>query len=283
MALAVEALVVDPVALLCDSASSKTLCPQPVLLSWPEAPALETEPSHPASCISTGKMWVAEGPAPDQWSLRDGAHAGHFLAMAEHLRTTGQLVDVAVGPEGDVAHAVVLASISSFFHRFLEGRTRQLRQDPPPHVPLPPGTTVWGWRALLTFAYGGVVPHGRVKEVEEAARALGAPRLAAACTLRLEIDHQEEDPKPLEEQWETLRAMEQLRVNGVGCDLQLQAGNEVIPGGQEVGVPYEGLRSGTGCPGTAKSSDGDDKTAVPGGDQVLEVPTELLPLAEMGL
>ncbi|XP_005060019.1 PREDICTED: kelch-like protein 33 [Ficedula albicollis] len=174
-------------------------------------------------------MWVAEGPAPDQWNLRDGAHAGHFLAVAEHLRATGQLVDVAVGPEGDMAHAVVLASISSFFHRFLEGRTRQLRQDPPPHVPLPPGTTLWGWRAVLTFAYGGIVPHGRAKEVEEAARALGAPRLAAACALHLEIDHQEEGPKPLEEQWETLRAMEQLHANGVGCDLQLQAGNEVIP------------------------------------------------------
>ncbi|XP_063016811.1 kelch-like protein 33 [Melospiza melodia melodia] len=174
-------------------------------------------------------MWVAEGPAPDQWNLRDGAHAGHFLSVADHLRTAGQLVDVTVGPEGDMAHAVVLASISSFFHRFLEGRTRQLCQDPLPHIPLPPGATLWGWRALLTFAYGGIVPHGQVKEVEEAARALGAPRLVAACALRLETDHQEEGPKPLEEQWETLRAMEQLHTNGVGCDLQLQAGNEVIP------------------------------------------------------
>ncbi|RMC00755.1 hypothetical protein DUI87_22438 [Hirundo rustica rustica] len=122
-----------------------------------------------------GKMWIAEGPAPDRWSLRDGAHAGHFLAVADQLRTTGQLVDVAVGPERDMAHAVVLASISSFFYRFLEGRTQQLRQDPPPHVPLPPGATLWGWRAVLTFAYGGIVPHGRAREVEEAARALGAP------------------------------------------------------------------------------------------------------------
>lgn len=228
-------------------------------------------------------MWVAEGPAPDQWSLRDRAHAGHFLSVADHLRTTGQLVDVAVGPESDMAHAVILAAISSFFHRFLESRTRQLRQDPPPHVPLPPGATLWGWRAVLTFAYGGIVPHGRAKEVEEAARALGAPRLVAACALRLEIDHQEEGPEPLEEQWETLRAMEQLHASGVGCDLQLQAGNEVIPGEQGVGVLHEGLRSGTGRSGTAKFSGGDDKAAAPGGDQALEVPSGLLPLAELGL
>lgn len=228
-------------------------------------------------------MWVAEGPAPDQWSLRDRAHAGHFLSVADHLRTTGQLVDVAVGPESDMAHAVILAAISSFFHRFLESRTRQLRQDPPPHVPLPPGATLWGWRAVLTFAYGGIVPHGRAKEVEEAARALGAPRLVAACALRLEIDHQEEGPEPLEEQWETLRAMEQLHASGVGCDLQLQAGNEVIPGEQGVGVLHEGLRSGTGRSGTAKSSGGDDKAAAPGGDQALEVPSGLLPLAELEL
>lgn len=203
--------------------------------------------------------------------------------MADHLRTTGQLVDVAVGPESDMAHAVILAAISSFFHRFLESRTRQLRQDPPTHVPLPPGATLWGWRAVLTFAYGGIVPHGRAKEVEEAVRALGAPRLVAACALRLEIDHQEEGPEPLEEQWETLRAMEQLHASGVGCDLQLQAGNEVIPDEQGVGVLHEGLRSGTGRSGTAKSSGGDDKAAAPGGDQALEVPSGLLPLAELGL
>ncbi|KAJ7412992.1 hypothetical protein BTVI_44565 [Pitangus sulphuratus] len=182
-----------------------------------------------AALGARGKMWVAEGSAPTQWSLRDGTHAGHFLAMADNLRTTGQLVDVAVGPEGDKAHAVVLASISSFFLCFLEGRTRELHQDSPLHVPLPPGATLQGWRAMLTFAYRGMVPHGQEKEVEEAARALGAPRLVAACTLRLEIDPKEEGPEPLEEQWETLRAMEQLHANGLGCDLQLQAGDEVIP------------------------------------------------------
>ncbi|XP_069646092.1 kelch-like protein 33 [Haliaeetus albicilla] len=174
-------------------------------------------------------MWVAEGPAPAQWSLRDAAHARHFLATADHLRTAGLLVDVAVGPEGDMAHAVVLASISSFFLRFLESRTRELRQGPPPSLPLPPGATLWGWRAVLAFAYGGTVPHGREKEVEEAARVLGAPRVVAACAPRLESDPQEGGPEPLEEQWETLRAMEQLHASGLGCDLQLWAGDEVIP------------------------------------------------------
>ncbi|NXH11946.1 KLH33 protein, partial [Bucco capensis] len=148
---------------------------------------------------------------------------------ADHFRTAGQLVDVAVGPEGDVAHAVVLASISSFFLRFLEGRTDKMLQGSPPHVPLPPGTTLWGWRAVLTFAYGGIVPRGREKEVEEAAQALGAPRVVANCAPRLENDNQERDPEPLEEQWKTLRAMEQLHASGLGCDLQLQAGDEVIP------------------------------------------------------
>ncbi|NXF37230.1 KLH33 protein, partial [Nyctibius bracteatus] len=149
--------------------------------------------------------------------------------MADQLRTAGQLVDVAVGPEGDMAHTVVLASISSFFLHSLEGRTRALRQGPLLHVPLPPGATLWGWRAVLAFAYGGTVPHGREEEVAEAARALGAPRVVAACALRLESDPQEGGPEPLDEQWETLRAMEQLHASGLGCDLQLRAGDEVIP------------------------------------------------------
>ncbi|PKK17573.1 kelch-like family member 33 [Columba livia] len=174
-------------------------------------------------------MWVAEGPAPAQWTLRDGAHAGQLLTIADQLRTAGQLVDVTVGPEGDMAHAVVLASISSFFLRFLEGRTRDLRQDPLPHVPLPPGATLRGWRAVLAFAYGGTVPHSQEQEVQEAARALGAPRVVAACGQRLESDPQDGGPGPLEEQWETLRAMERLHASGLGCDLQLRAGDEVIP------------------------------------------------------
>uniref|UniRef100_A0A8C4U8L4 BTB domain-containing protein n=1 Tax=Falco tinnunculus TaxID=100819 RepID=A0A8C4U8L4_FALTI len=198
-------------------------------------------------------MWVAEGPAPARWSLRDGGHAGHFLATADHFRAAGQLVDVAVGPEGDVAHAVVLASISSFFLRFLEGRTRELRQGPLPRVPLPAGATLWGWRAVLAFAYGGTVPHGREKEVEEAAQALGAPRVVAACAPRLERDPQDRGPEPLEEQWETLRAMEHLHASGLGCDLQLRAGDEVIPGEPGVGVSREGLRRGTGRAGTVGS------------------------------
>ncbi|NWR56697.1 KLH33 protein, partial [Bucorvus abyssinicus] len=148
---------------------------------------------------------------------------------ANNLRAAGQLVDVAVGPEGDVAHAVVLASISSFFLRFLEGRTSEPCRGSPPHVPLPPGATLWGWRAVLAFAYGGTVPRGREKEVEATARALGAPRVVAACAPRLESDPQEGGPESLEEQWETLRAMEQLHARGLGCDLQLKAGDEVIP------------------------------------------------------
>ncbi|NWI62259.1 KLH33 protein, partial [Todus mexicanus] len=148
---------------------------------------------------------------------------------AEQLRTAGQLVDVAVGPEGDVAHAVVLASISSFFLSFLEGRTSKQLQGPPPRISLPAGASLRGWRALLAFAYGGAVPHGQEKEVEEAARALGAPRVVAACSPRLQSDPQEGGHEPLEEQWETLRAMERLHASGLGCDLQLQAGDEVIP------------------------------------------------------
>ncbi|KAM9369192.1 kelch-like protein 33 [Phaethornis superciliosus] len=179
-------------------------------------------------CV-TGKMWVAEGPVPAQWHLQDKAHAKHFLAAADHLRAAGHLVDVAVGPEGDVAHAVVLASISSFFVRFLEGRSRELCQGPPAPVPLPAGVTLHGWRAVLAFAYGGTVPHGREKEVEEAARALGVPRLVGARALRLQSDPQARGPEPLEEQWKTLRAMEQLHARGLGCDLRLQAENEVIP------------------------------------------------------
>lgn len=216
-------------------------------------------------------MWVAEGPAPAQWTLRDGAHAGQFLATADQLRAAGQLVDVAVGPEGDVAHAVVLASISSFFLHFLEGRTGDLRQDPLPHVPLPPGATLRGWQAVLTFAYGGTVPHGQEQEVEEAARALGAPRVVAACGRRLESDPQDGGPEPLEEQWETLRAMERLHASGLGCDLQLRAGDEVIPGEPGVGVPWEGVARGCGMLGQLRPLAGTLGAEAAGGDGEVEV------------
>uniref|UniRef100_A0A663N4V1 BTB domain-containing protein n=1 Tax=Athene cunicularia TaxID=194338 RepID=A0A663N4V1_ATHCN len=182
-----------------------------------------------SDCFQSGLMvGLVISSGPSQWSLRDEAHAERFLATAERLRTSGQLVDVSVGPEGDVG--------------------------PPPHVPLPPGATLRGWRALLAFAYGGTVPQGSEKEVLEAARALGAPRMVAACAPRLES---EAGPKPLEEQWETLRAMEQLHGSGLGCDLQLRAGEEVIPGEPGVGVPQGGLRRPTGRSGTARSPDRD--------------------------
>lgn len=276
----------DPVAFTMGSASSRAPCPQPGLLPWARGSGCGDGTLTPPTLCSTGKMWVAEGPAPAQWSLRDGAHARHFLATADHLRTAGLLVDVAVGPEGDMAHAVVLASISSFFLRFLESRTRELRQGPPPSLPLPPGATLWGWRAVLAFAYGGTVPHGREKEVEEAARVLGAPRVVAACAPRLESDPQEGGPEPLEEQWETLRAMEQLHASGLGCDLQLWAGDEVIPG-----EPGGGGSRGVGCPpGGAEEGDrgqpgplpGMLGAEAPGADEELEVPTGLVS-GELGL
>lgn len=235
------------------SANSSPVCPPRTTWLWGWHPDLTPR-------VPTGKMWVAEGPAPAQWHLRDGAHARHFLAMANDLRTAGQLVDVAVGPEGDVAHAVVLASVSSFFLCFLEDRTRELRRGPPAHIPLPPGATLWGWRALLAFAYEGTVPHGREREVEESARVLGAPRVVAACASRLEGDHQEGGPEALEEQWETLRAMEQLHASGLGCDLRLQAGDEVIPGELGVGVPWGERGPGTLGPLWGESG---DRGAVP--------------------
>ncbi|NWY06587.1 KLH33 protein, partial [Nothoprocta ornata] len=147
---------------------------------------------------------------------------------ADELRAAGQLVDVAVGPEGDVAHAVVLASVSSFFLQFLEGRSGERPHGSVPHVALPPGATPWGWRAVLAFAYGGTLPRGKEKEVEEAAQALGAPRVVAACAPQPGGTPQA-PPEPLEQQWETLRSMEQLHASGLGCDLRLQAGDEVIP------------------------------------------------------
>ncbi|NXD14235.1 KLH33 protein, partial [Nothocercus nigrocapillus] len=143
---------------------------------------------------------------------------------ADELRAAGQLVDVAVGPERDVAHAVVLASVSSFFLRFLEGGRRERPRGSLPHVPLPPGATPRGWRAVLAFAYGGALPSGKEKEVEEAARALGAPRVTAACA-----PQPGGTAEPLEQQWETLRSMGKLHDSGLGCDLRLQAGDEVIP------------------------------------------------------
>uniref|UniRef100_A0A287CZM6 BTB domain-containing protein n=1 Tax=Ictidomys tridecemlineatus TaxID=43179 RepID=A0A287CZM6_ICTTR len=81
--------------------------------------------------------------------------------------------------------------------------------------------------AVLTFAYEGVLGPASLGDVLAAAHALGAPRVKAAAQRRCEEpgNAREEEKKlsQAEELRESLRSIELLYREGVGCDLELEA------------------------------------------------------------
>nr|XP_032621601.1 kelch-like protein 33 isoform X2 [Chelonoidis abingdonii] len=175
-------------------------------------------------------MWPGEGPGPDEegdapephWELRSECHAQQFFEAALELRGQGQLVDMTVlaGTQRYQAHGVVLAAVSTFFCQRLACRAAG-------EVDVSPLATPRGWEAVLDFAYTGTFTAmpGTAGELEAAAQALGVPRVVEICQ---KMGGGLEGRSPDEEQWETLRGMEELYRAGVGCDLALTTEGETF-------------------------------------------------------
>uniref|UniRef100_A0A5F9DNZ3 Kelch like family member 33 n=1 Tax=Oryctolagus cuniculus TaxID=9986 RepID=A0A5F9DNZ3_RABIT len=166
--------------------------------------------------------------------IRSEEHPSQFFAEARRLREQRLLLDEEVSVGGRVygAHRVILAAVSSFFRERLRAGSGGPR--PPFSLAVAPG----GWEALLTFAYEGVLGPAPRGEVVAVAEALGAPRVKAAAQPRRQGagDAGEDDEKPsqAEELQENLRSIELLFREGIGCDLELEAGGCRLQGGTPV-------------------------------------------------
>ncbi|TFJ99851.1 E3 ubiquitin-protein ligase TRIM41-like [Platysternon megacephalum] len=184
-------------------------------------------------------MWPGEGPelaegpgeernTPEpRWELRSECHAQQFFEAALELRGHGQLVDMTVmaGAQRYQAHGVVLAAVSAFFcQRLACGAAGEVDVD------VSPLATPRGWEAVLDFAYTGAFTAmpGTAGELVAAAQALGAPRVVEICRRMRGGLEGPEGRSPDEEQWETLRGMEELYRAGVGCDLALTTEGETF-------------------------------------------------------
>ncbi|XP_020742946.2 kelch-like protein 33 isoform X2 [Odocoileus virginianus] len=150
-------------------------------------------------------------------------HPSQFFAEAQRLREQRLLLDeeVSVGGRAYGVHRVILAAVSSLFRgRLLGGRGPQ----PPLSLDVTPGA----WQAVLTFAYEGVLGPAPREDVLIAAEALGAPRVKAAAQWGRQGAgsglEDEKQPSQAEELRENLRSIELLYQEGIGCDLELEAG-----------------------------------------------------------
>nr|XP_015106527.1 kelch-like protein 33 [Vicugna pacos] len=156
--------------------------------------------------------------------LRSEEHPSQFFSEAQRLREQRLLLDEEVSVGGRVygVHRVILAAVSSLFRdRLLNGRGQQ----PLFSLEVTPGA----WEAVLTFAYEGVLGPAPRGDVLVAAEALGAPRVKAAAQWGREgagsAGEDEKHPSQAEELRENLRSIELLYQEGIGCDLELEAGS----------------------------------------------------------
>ncbi|KAG6920859.1 kelch like family member 33, partial [Chelydra serpentina] len=194
-------------------------------------------------------MWPGQGPEPAErpgeegavpeprWELRSECHARQFFEAALELCGQGQLTDVTVtaGARRYQAHGVVLAAVSTFFCQRLACRAVG-------EVDVSPLATPRGWEAVLDFAYTGAfaATPGTAGELAAAAQTLGVPRVLEICQRMGGGLGGPEGRSPGEEQWETLRGMEELYRAGVGCDLALTTEGETFQGEWGLWVKSEG-------------------------------------------
>ncbi|XP_062944574.1 kelch-like protein 33 isoform X2 [Cynocephalus volans] len=164
-----------------------------------------------------------EEDAAEPEGLRSEEHPSQFFAEAQRLREQRLLLDEEVSVGGRIygVHRVILAAVSSLFRGRLLGGGG-------PRPPFSLDVAPTGWEAVLTFAYEGVLGPAPWGDVQAAAEALGAPRVKAAAQRRCQgAGNSEKDvkkPSQVEELRENLRSIELLYREGVGCDLELEAG-----------------------------------------------------------
>ncbi|XP_036128178.1 kelch-like protein 33 [Molossus molossus] len=207
--------------------------------SWPRTP--DEDPSLPPFPLEEpGPRSIASGnlPSPalsleeeedddedaaEPEALRSEEHLSQFFAEAQRLREQKLLLDEEVSVRGRVygVHRVILAAVSSLFRGRLLGGI-----GPRPSFSL--NVAPRAWEAVLTFAYEGVLGPVPLEDVLAAAEVLGAPRVKAAAQRKLErtgsTQDDEKQPSQAEELRENLRSIELLYQEGIGCDLELEAG-----------------------------------------------------------
>lgn len=167
--------------------------------------------------------------------LRSEEHPSQFFAEAQRLREQRSLLDEEVLVAGQVygVHRVILAAVSSLFR----GRLQGVRGPQPPfNLDVAPGA----WEAVLTFAYEGVLGPAPPGDVLVAAEALGAPRVKAVAQGKGERSGSAQDdekrPSQAEELRENLHSIELLYQEGIGCDLELEAGGCRLRGEGLLGI-----------------------------------------------
>lgn len=209
--------------------------------SWPPSP--DEDPSLPPFPLEEpGPRLMAPGSLPspalsleEEEEDEDGEdaaepeglcseeHPSQFFAEAQRLREQRLLLDEEVSVGGRIygVHRVILAAVSSLFRGRLLGSGG-------PQPPFSLDVTPRAWEAVLTFAYEGVLGPAPQGDVLVAAETLGAPRVKAVAQRGRQgagsAGEDEKQPSQAEELRENLRSIELLYREGIGCDLELEAG-----------------------------------------------------------
>lgn len=220
-------------------------------LSWPRTPDEDSGlPPFPLEEPGLRSMAPGNLPSPvlslegeedededstEPEELRSEEHPSQFFAEAQRLREQRLLLDEEVLVAGRVygVHRVILAAVSSLFRNRLQGFRGP---QPPFSLDVAPGA----WEAVLTFAYEGVLGPAPPGDVLVAAEALGAPRVKAVAQGKGKRPGSAQDdkkwPSQAEELRENLRSIELLYQEGIGCDLELEAGGCWLRGEDPLGI-----------------------------------------------
>lgn len=191
----------------------------------------------PSPALSLEEEEEDDGDSAEPEALRSEEHLSQFFAEAQRLREQRLLLDEEVSVRGRVygVHRVVLAAVSSLFRGRLQGGTG-------PRPPFSLNVAPRAWEAVLTFAYEGALSPVPLEDVLVAAEVLGAPRVKAAAQRKLErpgsTRDDEKQPSQAEELRENLRSIELLYQEGIGCDLELEAGGCRLRGEGLWGILY---------------------------------------------
>lgn len=124
-------------------------------------------------------------------------------------------------------HAPVLAAVSSRICEDLRGRTMENNRI---HICLGPEVDAVGLEAVVEFAYSGFISclnEDTVHQIKTTAGTLGACRVTELCTEQeekaAETGDGQKEQSVLTEQQITLRAIKQMWMEKVGCDIILEA------------------------------------------------------------
>ncbi|XP_056432150.1 kelch-like protein 33 [Gadus chalcogrammus] len=183
------------------------------------------------------------------------SHPEEVYAALRGLRECSLLTDLtlilggrgAAGVGGATlrVHSPVLAAVSSLVRDALETRTRHYRAEPGAggvrswSLSLGPEVDPGGLQAVLDFAYSGdttCLEGGTVARVRAAADALGVPRVLDLCAREGEIQKKQGEEgeeerrrrRAAEQMKASLRCVEELWEEGVGCDVVLDVDGTAV-------------------------------------------------------